>query len=312
MWYKRAKDTLHLLESKRTVDLVALRGKTGGQETLLVLRFGGGRGMNWWGAANDNPEQQRAKHPYRSLLEAWDRYNGDGAEIQTPEDLADTVESLLEDDRAPAELDEAVRKFREDQTYDIEVKGRGEMDTAGEQLEIAVQKAAETIRQEMGGATPTPGGSGAEIDAGRFTGYTDREVGEMLDHAYMAGAPQGIIDMLETELDLREREEDDPSGGDDEPNRSNMGLGVEELMRQAALRGRNENMSPAQLGAEIRRDGDFAVMTGAIPLATVSDAELGQEAYDALQAHEDRISAIRRRMSTDAGRRPSTRAGEDT
>jgi len=169
-------------------------------------------------------------------------------------------------------------------------------------------RSAPNCPPKMGGATPTPGGSGA----GRFGGYTDREVGELLDRAYRAGAPQGIIDMLETELDLREREEDDPSGGDDEPNRSNMGLGVEELMRQAALRGRNENMSPAQLGAEIRRDGDFAVMTNAIPLATVSDAELGQEAYDALQAHEDRISAIRRRMSTGAGQRPSAHDGEDT
>jgi len=152
----------------------------------------------------------------------------------------------------------------------------------------------------MKDTTPPSGNDNSKIDANRFARYTDDEVRKILDRAYKANAPQGIIDELETELDRREREEDDPSGGDDEPNRSNMGYGIEELMRQAALRGRMENMSPAQLGAEIRTDGDFAVMTQASPLATVSDAELGQEAYDALRAHEERIAAIRGRMSNRA------------
>jgi len=48
MWYKRAKDTLHLLGVNPTVDLVALRGKTGGEEILLVLRSGGAvEGGRW-------------------------------------------------------------------------------------------------------------------------------------------------------------------------------------------------------------------------------------------------------------------------
>jgi hypothetical protein len=137
----------------------------------------------------------------------------------------------------------------------------------------------------------------AEIDASRFARYSDDEVRKILDRAYKAGAPQGIIDTLETELDRREREDDDPSGGDDEPNRSNTGFGIEELMQQAARRGRIENLSPAQLGAEIRRDGDIPES----PLATVSDAELGQEAYDALRAYEKRIAVMRNRISTRAG-----------
>jgi hypothetical protein len=161
--------------------------------------------------------------------------------------------------------------------------------------------------------TPPPSGkSTAEIDASRFEKYSDDEVRKILDRAYKAGAPQGIIDTLETELDRREREDDDPSGGDDEPNRSNTGWGIEELMWQSARRGRTENLSPAQLGAEIRIDGDFAVMTQASPLATVSDDELGQEAYDALRAHEERIAVIRNRMSTRPGAAPNKMANNHT
>jgi len=158
-----------------------------------------------------------------------------------------------------------------------------------------------TANNHMKETDPSSGKSAAERDASRFAKYSDDEVRKILDRAYKAGAPQGIIDTLETELDRREREDDDPSGGDDEPNRSHTGFGIEYLMQQAARRGRIENLSPAQLGAEIRRDGDFAVITQASPLVTVSDAELGQEAYDALRAQEERIAVIRNRMSTQAG-----------
>ena len=140
--------------------------------------------------------------------------------------------------------------------------------------------------------------SAAKRNTSMFERYSDDEVRKILHRAYKAEASQVIIDALETELDRREREDDDPSGGDET---SWTGLGIEELMWQAARRGRTENMSPAQLGAHIREDGDFAVMTGGSPLATVSDAELGQEAYDAVQAYEKRIAVIRNRMSTRAG-----------
>ena len=162
-----------------------------------------------------------------------------------------------------------------------------------------------TANSNTEGTTSASGGG----DASRFARYTDDEVRKILDRAYKAGAPQGIIDELETELDRRESEEDDPSGGDDEPSRSNTGYGIEELMLQLARRGRNENMSPAQLGAEIRRDGDFAVMTGASPLETVSDAELGQEAYDALRAYEARIAAMRGRRQDGTQLRPQGERG---
>ena len=144
---------------------------------------------------------------------------------------------------------------------------------------------------------PSSEKSAAKRDASRFGKHSDDEVEKILDRAYEAGASQVIIDALETELDRREREDDDPSGGDAEPDRSHTGFGIEELMRQSARRGRIENLSPAQLGSEIRRDGDIPES----PLATVSDAELGQEAYDALQAYEKRIAVMRNRISTRAG-----------
>jgi hypothetical protein len=164
----------------------------------------------------------------------------------------------------------------------------------------------ESPRYSQRDQKPAKAMSAEKIAASRFGKYSDDEVRKILDRAYKAGAPQGIIDTLETELDRREREDDDPSGGDDEPNRSNTGFGIEELMQQAARRGRIENLSPAQLGAEIRRDGDIPES----PLATVSDAELGQEAYDALRAYEKRIAVMRNRISTRAGifPRPSSAA----
>jgi len=165
-----------------------------------------------------------------------------------------------------------------------------------------------TANNHTKNTAPSSGKSTAKIDASRFGKYSDDEVRKILDRAYKAGAPQGIIDTLETELDRREREDDDPSGGDDEPNRSHTGFGIEELMQQAARRGRIENLSPAQLGAEIRRDGDIPES----PLAAVSDAELGQEAYDALRAYEKRIAVMRNRISTQSSASPHKMANNNT
>ena len=156
-----------------------------------------------------------------------------------------------------------------------------------------------TANNRINETAPPSWKSAAKRNTSMLERYSDDEVRKILHRAYKAGASQVIIDALETELDRREIEDDDPSGGEEETSWT--GLGIEELMWQAARRGRTENMSPAQLGAHIRRDGDFAVMSGASPLATVSDAELGQEAYDAVQAHEKRIAVIRNRMSTRAG-----------
>lgn len=48
MWYKRAKSTLYFSGPNPTVDLVAVRGKNGGEEILLVLRAQGAvEGGKW-------------------------------------------------------------------------------------------------------------------------------------------------------------------------------------------------------------------------------------------------------------------------
>jgi hypothetical protein len=135
-----------------------------------------------------------------------------------------------------------------------------------------------------------------EIHQGRFEKYTDEELGGLLDHYYEVGAPQEVLDALETELDRREVEEDDPSGGDDEPTRSTTGVGVESLIREWAVRGLSEGYSNADLGRAIRRDGDLRVMTGFSVAKGVTDEELGREAYAALRAHQNRISKMRKRL----------------
>jgi hypothetical protein len=137
---------------------------------------------------------------------------------------------------------------------------------------------------------------------------TDDEVRQLLDYAYEVDAVQTDIDALETELDKREVEEDDPSGGDDEPTRSSTGLGIEELIRQVAQQGRRDNLSAEQLGAAIRNDGDLAALWQLSVADGVTDAELGAEAYAALDAQEARVQAIKDRMARRKVQRPLEQA----
>jgi hypothetical protein len=102
------------------------------------------------GAAAGVPLEQAARETFPDFIAAWDKYNDQTDEWQTTNDLADELEALLEDGRAPAELEDALRKFREEQEFDIEVAGRGEMDTANEQLESAVETIAEKLRAAPG------------------------------------------------------------------------------------------------------------------------------------------------------------------
>ena len=85
-----------------------------------------------------------AQPSYPVLSEAWNKYL-DGEEYGTTNDLADTVEGLIDSDEAPQGLADALDQFREEQAYDRDVGGRGDMDTANKQFESAVQAAAEQM-----------------------------------------------------------------------------------------------------------------------------------------------------------------------
>ena len=87
-----------------------------------------------------------AQPSYPVLAEAWNKYL-DGEEYGTTNDLADTVEGLIDSDEAPQGLADALDQFREEQAYDREVGGRGDMDTANKAFESAVQAAAEQMTQ---------------------------------------------------------------------------------------------------------------------------------------------------------------------
>jgi hypothetical protein len=96
------------------------------------------------------PLEQAAMPPqpsYPILAEAWNKYL-DGEEYGTTNDLADTVEGLIDSDEAPQGLADALDQFREEQAYDREVGGRGDMDTANKTFESAVQAAAEQMTQQ--------------------------------------------------------------------------------------------------------------------------------------------------------------------
>ncbi|NDG61881.1 MAG: hypothetical protein EBY29_00220, partial [Planctomycetes bacterium] len=102
-------------------------------------------------AAPAAPLEQAAMPPqpsYPVLAEAWNKYL-DGEEYGTTNDLADTVEGLIDSDEAPQGLADALDQFREEQAYDREVGGRGDMDTANKAFESAVQAAAEQMTQQQ-------------------------------------------------------------------------------------------------------------------------------------------------------------------
>lgn len=97
------------------------------------------------------PLEQAAMPPqpsYPVLAEAWNKYL-DGEEYGTTNDLADTIEGLIDSDEAPQGLADALDQFREEQAYDREVGGRGDMDTANKAFESAVQAAAEQMTQQQ-------------------------------------------------------------------------------------------------------------------------------------------------------------------
>ena len=118
------------------------------------------------------PLEQAAQPSYPVLAEAWNKYL-DGEEYGTTNDLADTVEGLIDSDEAPQGLADALDQFREEQAYDREVGGRGDMDTANKQFESAVQAAAEQMT-----TPPSALEQAATVSATTYSAL-DRAVGEV-------------------------------------------------------------------------------------------------------------------------------------
>ena len=133
---------------------------------------------------------------------------------------------------------------------------------------------------------------------------TDEEVEQLADYAYDVGATQEDIDLIETEVDRRFREEDDPAG---EPD-TTTGIGIEELLRDEAKRARQDGLSNAQLGEYIRNSAEFAIITQAAVQQGITDEQLGSEAYAALDAQEARVQSIKDRMARRKAQRPLAQA----
>ncbi len=133
---------------------------------------------------------------------------------------------------------------------------------------------------------------------------TDEEVEQLSDYAYDVGATQEDIDLIETEVDRRFREEDDPAG---EPD-TTTGIGIEELLRDEAKRARQDGLSNAQLGEAIRNNAEFSIITQAAVQEGITDEQIGAEAYAALEAQEARVQAIKDRMARRKQQRPLAQA----
>jgi hypothetical protein len=128
------------------------------------------------------PLEQAAMPPqpsYPVLAEAWNKYL-DGEEYGTTNDLADTIEGLIDSDEAPQGLADALDQFREEQAYDREVGGRGDMDTANKAFESAVQAAAEQMT-----APPSALEQAATVSATTYSAL-DKAVGEVTAKSLVA------------------------------------------------------------------------------------------------------------------------------
>jgi hypothetical protein len=133
-------------------------------------------------AAVAEPLEQAARQKYPSLAKAWDRYNS-GEILMTIGDLADKIDSLdLAGKRIPQSVLDAVQEFRNAQREEREVYGErgGTEDDAGNALEIAVQNAAEQLRE----ASPNIMEQAATMDA-----------------EYMAAVERGDMDAAQRMVD---------------------------------------------------------------------------------------------------------------
>lgn len=81
------------------------------------------------------------KHAGNALESALSEYEDTG-EIGTVDELADRIESMIGEDTAPDSLTEAIKHYRDDQEYDRELSGRGDMDAAETKLIAAIRAAA--------------------------------------------------------------------------------------------------------------------------------------------------------------------------
>ena len=126
------------------------------------------------GVAITEQLEQASRSMYPSLAKAWDRYNS-GDILMTIGDLADKIDSLdLAGKRIPQSVLDAVQEFRNAQREEREVYGErgGTEDDAGNALEIAVQNAAEQLREaspnimeQAAMSTRVPSAKGMEMAA---------------------------------------------------------------------------------------------------------------------------------------------------
>lgn len=88
----------------------------------------------------DNAPMAARSEQWPDLAEAYERYSEEFGE--TWEDLLDVVDNLVQDDRAPAELVDAIEKARQELRENrTEYGGRGDMDSAEAEFVAAVEKA---------------------------------------------------------------------------------------------------------------------------------------------------------------------------
>jgi hypothetical protein len=100
--------------------------------------------------------EQKSPQQYPALSKAWNKYNS-GETFQTAGDLANTIERLEDaGKRIPQTVLDALQNFRTAQREEKEIYGErgGTEDEAGNALEIAVQNAAEQLREVEPPAAP--------------------------------------------------------------------------------------------------------------------------------------------------------------
>lgn len=98
-------------------------------------------------SVKDKLNKQSEKKMIKEIKSLLDRYNECDNEIATVADIVDNVEDLVrekfkdgEDTDADFELQKAIDKFRKEYEYNIKLKGRGDMDTAEQEIMSVLER----------------------------------------------------------------------------------------------------------------------------------------------------------------------------
>jgi N12 class adenine-specific DNA methylase/predicted RNA methylase len=144
--------------------------------------------------------------PGSDLRRLLDRYEEGDDAIATVADVVDQVESLIDQELAPIELQDAVDKYRDEQRDDERLGGRGDMDAANDAFLAAV-------RAQLGGMKAS---RATDITRRAKVGAVQRRIVEAFGPEAQALFDSGLVTVVDRREDLPTKAQRDYASADDE------------------------------------------------------------------------------------------------